>query len=286
MKFNFITTAISLTFFAFILALLYFPAKVPELTVENFSELFMVLVCIAVIIKIKNLKSSPKVYWILLAGASMTYLGVFIDFVEEFFDEQALDFGDFEDFIQTFGFITLFIGIQCWLSLHNSIMKNLKLISELDHLTGILNRRAFYQKVAEYKQITKGSLLLLDLDHFKQINDTYGHRYGDIVIKETAEQLKSIIRKQDLLARWGGEEFLIFLLDCDEVEAVLIANTIQHHMAQYEFVLTDNAINATVSIGVYQSKNIHLLDEGINHADEALYKAKANGRNCVEIYNS
>lgn len=129
-------------------------------------------------------------------------------------------------------------------------------------------------------------MLLLDLDHFKQINDTYGHRNGDIVIKETADQLKSIIKKQDLLARWGGEEFLIFLFDCDEVEAILIANTIQHHIAQYEFILTDNAINATVSIGVYQSNNIHLLDEGINHADEALYKAKANGRNCVVIYNN
>lgn len=57
-------------------------------------------------------------------------------------------------------------------------------------------------------------------------------------------------------------------------------------MAQYEFVLTDNSTNATVSIAVYHSKNIHLLDEGIKHADEALYKAKANGRNCVEIYNS
>lgn len=155
MKFNFITTTISLTIFAFFWTLLYFPAKVPGLTVENFSELFMVLVCIAVIIKIKNLKSSPKVYWILLSGAILSYLGVYLDFVEEFFDEQVLNFSDLEDFIQTFGFITLFIGIQCWLSLHNSIMKNLKLISELDHLTGILNRRAFYQKVAEYKKILK-----------------------------------------------------------------------------------------------------------------------------------
>ncbi|WP_197276868.1 GGDEF domain-containing protein [Pseudoalteromonas sp. '520P1 No. 412'] len=164
----------------------------------------------------------------------------------------------------------------------------MKLISESDHLTGALNRRAFYQKLAritKYHKKQKGTLIILDLDHFKQINDTYAHSFGDIVIKETAEQLKKQISKQDLLARWGGEEFLIFLRGYDEQEAKIIANTMQQHIAQYEFILTDEAINATVSIGVYHSNNIQLLDEGINHADEALYKAKANGRNCVVVYN-
>jgi len=289
MKYNFKLVIFLFTIIAFIWALLVFPAKLPDPTVENFSELLMVIACVAVIIKIEHLRSTPKVYWILLGGASMTYLGVFIDFAEEFFDEEAMDFSDFEDFIQTIGFITLFIGIQCWLTLHIRMMKKLKLISESDHLTGTLNRRAFYQKLAritKYNKKQKGTLLILDLDHFKQINDTYGHSFGDIVIKETAEQLKYKIRKQDLLARWGGEEFLIFLRDCDEAEAELIANSMQQHIAQYEFILTDDAINTTVSIGVYHSNNIQLLDEGINHADEALYKAKANGRNCVVIYNS
>ncbi|WP_042149183.1 MULTISPECIES: hypothetical protein [unclassified Pseudoalteromonas] len=121
MKTNFKIFIFLFTFIAFIGALLFSPAKLPDPTVENFSELLMVIACIAVIIKIEHLRSTPKVYWILLGGASMTYLGVFIDFAEEFFDEHALDFSDFEDFIQTLGFITLFLVFNAgWLYIFES----------------------------------------------------------------------------------------------------------------------------------------------------------------------
>jgi hypothetical protein len=155
MKRNFKLVICLFTIIAFIWALLVFPAKRPDPTVENFSELLMVIACVAVIIKIEHLRNTPKVYWILLGSACITYLGVFIDCSEEFFDEEALDFSDFEDFIQTIGFITLFFGIQCCLSLHIQMMKKLKLISESDHLTGALNRRVFYQKLARITKYNK-----------------------------------------------------------------------------------------------------------------------------------
>jgi two-component system, cell cycle response regulator len=159
-------------------------------------------------------------------------------------------------------------------------------LAATDSLTGLLNRRAFTEKFqeAQKRNAMPFSVLVLDVDHFKKINDSRGHDVGDVVLKRIASLLRSAARRRDIVGRWGGEEFVIALPGSPEVGARIAAERIRRTLADEPVETTlGEALLVTASIGVAtaQSKS-DSLEELIQRADKALYNAKARGRNRVE----
>ncbi|MEO7530405.1 MAG: GGDEF domain-containing protein [Sediminibacterium sp.] len=159
-----------------------------------------------------------------------------------------------------------------------------------DPLTGLLNRRGFDQAVKqitlEGMALTSACLLMLDLDHFKRVNDTYGHLFGDRVLCATAKVLTSILRKSDIAARFGGEEFIVLLPETQESDAVAMAEQFRaaFSRARVRRTDTDSAIDKlTVSIGVTTISRGGTLERAMDCADTALYQAKNDGRDCVRV---
>lgn len=156
-----------------------------------------------------------------------------------------------------------------------------------DDLTGLFLRRYFedcyveeFNRAAHYnKQL---SLLMLDIDHFKQYNDTYGHTAGDIVLKEVAKILKNNVKDENLLARFGGEEFIIILPNTEKEEAVDKANLIREEIQKHSIILRRKKTSITISIGVATfPEDSNIKSDLIHQADMNLYKAKTAGRNKV-----
>lgn len=162
-------------------------------------------------------------------------------------------------------------------------------ISELlkiDSLTGIANRQHFidyYYKMNSYtdRHELPLSLVITDLDHFKQINDRYGHQTGDQVLIQFARLMKENCRKEDLPARYGGEEFIILMINTDSEQAVAQAERIRKEL--HSLTINDLNLSITASFGVATKRSNETLDELIGRADRALYKAKRAGRNRVHL---
>jgi diguanylate cyclase (GGDEF)-like protein len=156
-----------------------------------------------------------------------------------------------------------------------------------DGLTGVYNRRYFDERLnAEFsfaaRHGTGLSLLFLDLDHFKQVNDTYGHLAGDQVLKELAKLVTKSSRAEDVLSRYGGEEFAVLCRDTDLLKSSVLAERIRHEVAACTFV-PKVQIKLTVSIGIASIPDPQITSpkDLVLAADEALYQAKDRGRNCV-----
>jgi diguanylate cyclase (GGDEF)-like protein len=154
-----------------------------------------------------------------------------------------------------------------------------------DPLTGVYNRRFFDQTFDQHWQsmvrFEPYCMVLLDIDHFKSINDTYGHSVGDEVLQEVAMRIKSSLRKDDLLARYGGEEFAI-LLPCTAMEsAVHVAERLRITLSRTSINTSSGALKITASFGVATYQDWMSQPDLIREADYALYEAKSRGRNCV-----
>lgn len=157
-----------------------------------------------------------------------------------------------------------------------------------DSLTGILNRGAIMEvltkKVAQaVRENGPLAVVLLDIDHFKQINDRLGHIAGDAVLRETASRLKSSLRIYDDVGRYGGEEFLVILPGCDSADAVKQAERLRACIGEKAMDTSEGMITVTISLGVTTVNNTAETGPLIKTADKALYLAKNNGRNRVEI---
>lgn len=167
------------------------------------------------------------------------------------------------------------------------LMDILKESSLRDGLTGLYNRRfleEFIDKATSQalrSNISYG-VLMLDIDFFKMVNDTYGHDVGDVVIRGLANSIKSCVRQSDLPIRFGGEEFVILLHNADEEGTVIVAEKIRNHFAEQKFIASGKTIQKTLSVGVSLfPENADSLWKCIKFADIALYKAKEDGRNKV-----
>jgi diguanylate cyclase (GGDEF)-like protein len=127
---------------------------------------------------------------------------------------------------------------------------------------------------------------MLDIDYFKKINDTYGHKTGDSVLKEFAQLLKKLSRKSDVLARYGGEEFIIMLPHTPTEGAVSEAERIRHAVKEHQFRSLKDGMRLTISIGIsyFPHARIRSHDDLISAADDALYMAKNNGRNRFVLF--
>lgn len=159
----------------------------------------------------------------------------------------------------------------------------LKRLAHSDPLTGLANRRRAEElvalelaRVARYPQ--PFSVLVLDLDHFKQINDQYGHAVGDQVLREVGLRFSKAVRETDVLARWGGEEFLVFAPNTDGSQARGLAERLVQALASEPL---GGSLQVTTSVGIATSKPGDTVEELVSRADRAMYEAKAQGRNRI-----
>lgn len=168
-----------------------------------------------------------------------------------------------------------------------NLQQRLRDLSYQDSLTRVANRRYFFERLSEQLDLYTQdkaplSIMVLDLDHFKHINDTYGHFAGDHVLKELVDIVKRVIRKEDVLARFGGDEFIISMEGLPLEKVLDLAEAVRQQVHKHQFNFGDVTLPITVSIGV---SNVTVFDTDttsiVSRADKALYRAKELGRNTV-----
>jgi diguanylate cyclase len=160
-----------------------------------------------------------------------------------------------------------------------------------DPLTGLRNRRGFDRSLEELcantpDALSSSAVMIADIDHFKRVNDSYGHLFGDQVIRTAAQALKSVLKGRDIVARFGGEEFIILLPSTPESGAFALAEQLRATFAKGRIrrANSDEFIDkVTISIGVAVPAPGETIEQAIERADKALYQAKQEGRNCVRV---
>ena len=198
---------------------------------------------------------------------------------DQLIDEYVLRDGDFVKIGRTiFKFLS---GGNIENAYHEEIYR----LTTVDGLTQVFNRRYFLEQldreVSRSKRYRRElSLILFDIDHFKQINDNFGHLAGDYVLKQLATVVKGKIRREDILARYGGEEFAIVLPEIDTPNAFAFAEKIRKLVEKAPFKFEDTKISVTVSVGVATCADSDDAAALIKRTDEKLYEAKGAGRNC------
>jgi len=169
----------------------------------------------------------------------------------------------------------------------SSYQKKLEKMATTDKLTGIANRQAFdvfFNQIINdsIRQNKPFSLILFDIDLFKNVNDRYGHLAGDDVLKKIVALTKDEIRGSDILCRWGGEEFLILLKECSVEDAYMISEKVRLAVSREIFIYNQTEIRTTISLGVTQYKSTEQEDDLLSRVDTLLYQAKEKGRNITE----
>jgi diguanylate cyclase (GGDEF)-like protein len=182
----------------------------------------------------------------------------------------------------------IFIALGLLLMVSDRLLEENRELATRDSLTHLFNRRTFNDlaqrelaRAERYNHAT--SMLMIDIDRFKLVNDTYGHPVGDEALIHLVRVLKDSVRMQDLYGRYGGEEFTVLLAETSQKEALEIAERLREQIAENSLVINNHTIKLTVSIGVATSHGDQKpsLDAMINAADEAMYIAKKAGRNCT-----
>lgn len=161
-----------------------------------------------------------------------------------------------------------------------------------DHLTNAYNRKSFDEQISQHWKLAQISgqnlsLLILDIDHFKKINDTYGHPIGDFVLQECVKSLQVLFHRQcDFVARIGGEEFAVILPDYQVQHAIKKSEEVLKYISQQKYVQDDHQISFTMSVGIAQLLPSENVKSWIQRADEALYESKKNGRNQFTVHTA
>lgn len=178
-------------------------------------------------------------------------------------------------------------GLFAWSLIHQAqnsarTAEELRRIVFRDRLTNVATRDFFFERLAR-EPGAEGVVLMVDIDHFKAINDTHGHVAGDAVIRKVASQLRYRCRSDDIVCRFGGEEFLVFLQDGDAARGEAVAERLRAAVAQAVTPFEGEVLRATVSVGAACKTAEMKVDAAIRQADDALYRAKRLGRNRVEL---
>ena len=241
-------------------------------------------VCIYLLFSFHELREVTGIYSVLFVSTSFLTIGNSIDLLDEFFEiDHAL--GLVEDVFTAVGFIVFLFGCTRWVKRHTKQLEQMRHLAEIDSLTGVSNRRAFLKLTEEYFELNEKnsdhvSVLVIDVDDFKAVNDTHGHPVGDKVLMEIANTIKLALRKGDYVARLGGEEFVVFLKDTTHHEAMVTAERIRSGVQDLDNYHNDIKVKATVSIGASTSDMHQLKFEALyEQADLAMYQAKSAGKN-------
>ncbi|RME88922.1 MAG: GGDEF domain-containing protein [Anaerolineae bacterium] len=177
------------------------------------------------------------------------------------------------------------------LSQLNEARAQLQHLATIDPLTQVYNRRYFDVRASQVlSEAQDVAVLILDVDHFKSVNDRYGHAVGDRVLQILSQRLAGNLRERDVLARFGGEEFVILLPQTDAETALAVAERLRVRIGQEPFRIDEINVLITISIGVALCADASRISEGLRtllfEADQALYAAKRNGRNRVEVFSA
>jgi len=202
--------------------------------------------------------------------------------------EMAYDIGGIDYVTKPFKPKELLAKVRRELYLQD-LQEELKLLASTDPMTKLYNRRYFMEISKSILDLAKrnkrcSAIIMLDIDKFKNINDTYGHNIGDDAIILLSQTLQKFTRKSDVVSRWGGEEFVMLLSNTDFEGALVIAEKLRVTVENQVLVLEENQeLKFTISIGVsaVDTQNDLNIEAAINRADEALYEAKESGRNKV-----
>lgn len=178
----------------------------------------------------------------------------------------------------------LLILIIFWIS-KILIKDKLEYFANYDSVTNTLNRSTFYSYLSNLIKVSKRykklfCLIMFDIDYFKRINDSYGHQVGDEILKSITAIIKKEIRETDLLARFGGDEFLILAPEINIKKGIIIAEKIRKSI---EINTLFNDIKTTISLGITEFKSEDTIDSIVNRTDQALYKSKSKGRNSCSV---
>jgi diguanylate cyclase (GGDEF)-like protein len=187
---------------------------------------------------------------------------------------------------QTVGLVVAFLALSfCNLERRSNVLqRRIETQARRDGLTGAMNRASFTnharREIDQHRKIRSNvSLLFVDVDHFKRINDTFGHNTGDQVLKRIIRRARGCLRSGDTVARWGGEEFVVLLPSTDLNGALLLAEKIRQCIGVEQLDELATGLQVTVSIGCAEMSSGEGLDELVCRADRALYEAKHRGRN-------
>jgi diguanylate cyclase (GGDEF)-like protein len=186
--------------------------------------------------------------------------------------------------------VLLIAGLSVWLTgmTISRYQRRLEEMAVTDKLTGLANRQAFgpliEHTLSEIRRKPEPMcLLLIDVDHFKEINDRHGHVAGDLVLQKLAQQLAAGLRESDLIFRWGGEEFLVVLRNCETRDALRIGDKLRSTIATMTTAAGTQPLSVTISLGIAERHEAEAIDPLIARADRALYAAKRAGRNCSSV---
>jgi polar amino acid transport system substrate-binding protein len=212
------------------------------------------------------------------------FLGTFL--FNEFKSEPSDERWEYIISIAFFSFLSLilpFIIGKRLIAQQEQLNKEMRNMSETDHLTAIYNRRKmtelFDREITRYNRYKYPlSIILIDIDYFKKVNDQFGHNQGDKTLKEVASILKTEARESDYVGRWGGEEFLIICPETDLDGVRTLAEKLRNTISEFPFTRIGHI---TASFGIATCSNDSSFENMINHADQALYTAKSAGRNNV-----
>jgi diguanylate cyclase (GGDEF)-like protein len=219
-------------------------------------------------------------YWSLNFGFYLLFTSYFVDALDQLFLHTILYTVILEKISLIIAAIFIFTGSKQW-------MKSYETIALTDDLTEVANRRLIRQLITHEMTVSRNnvstfSLAIIDIDLFKDINDKHGHYMGDKVLSLFAQLIKSYLSEKNEIGRWGGEEFLVLLVDKDLEQAKKSMDTLRNKIAQHTFPGEGKEIKLTVSMGVSQMQQDDDFETLFIRTDKLLFKAKQNGRNKIE----
>lgn len=250
------------------------------------SVITVILFCL--LIKLQKVKHNPDVHKYLVSGFFFLFVTILTSTLDEIFIQPWLLNALFKDVGQVVGFILVFSGINKWIIQNSDQSFKLKKLSETDELTNLYTRRHFNDLLCnvlatQHIATESFSILLINIDDFKLINEKHSQAGGDVVLKRLANKLTDCVRKTDTIARWGGEEFIILLNNSNDVIAKQVAEIIRTNSELLCVEYNQDIINITVSIGATTYQNEVKSSELINRAEQCLSEAKKSGKNKVLI---
>jgi len=219
-----------------------------------------------------------------------SWLGVPLIVHHEVIGLLALDSSTPNSFTRKHERMAAALGDQVAVALFNArLYERMKRLAMTDSLTGVATRRSFFeaaQRILEETVRAGGTLsvLMADLDHFKSINDQHGHQVGDDAIRQAAEAARELLRRTDVIGRYGGEEFAVILPDTEADAALVIAERLRANVAQIDLPGARAVLSISIGVTACQPNASMTIDQILNMADQALLAAKRRGRNRVERY--
>lgn len=247
------------------------------------AEGFVMLLVLAGVFVVQHLRDTKSVYYSLMTGFSALFVSMLTDTLDEILQQPRFITLIFEDLLQIIGYLFVVIGLWRWTTHNQNLRERLQQLATTDQLTGAGNRRCFgkalVNEVERANLYGKDlSLIMFDLDGFKRINDEHGHKTGDSVLVKISELVRGQIRKNDVFARIGGEEFVV-LIPSTKLEGA--TQTAEKLRTVFEQTPIEPAGIVTASFGVTTYSKGDNMDDLLKRSDNALYEAKQAGRNCV-----